>query len=197
MLIVGWWPIYQLLSVSGFLLSANGYTLDGPKMEKTTLMSLQLRQLQDIIYRLNGIRLDSTEYACLKALLLFKPGLFRPLHENANFIKMILFVQGFLVPVWFKSNNFYLNPVSVLIYPLTCCRCEGTAWLVTSGGIAGPGTDNAVWLCQQPETSENAIWKTTTATSGTAQREFSRSWGHFLPENNWQHSNRKNLVWHV
>lgn len=57
----------------GFLLSANGYTLDGPKMEKTTLMSLQLRQLQDIIYRLNGIRLDSTEYACLKALLLFKP----------------------------------------------------------------------------------------------------------------------------
>lgn len=103
----------------------------------------------------------------------------------------------FLVPVWFKSNNFYLNPVSVLIYPLTCFRCEGTAWLVTSGGIAGPGADNAVWLCQQPETSENAIWKTTTATSGTAQREFSRSWGHFLPENNWQHSNRKNLVWHV
>lgn len=56
-------------------------------MEKTTLMSLQLRQLQDIIYRLNGIRLDSTEYACLKALLLFKPGLFRPLHENAIFIE--------------------------------------------------------------------------------------------------------------
>lgn len=87
MLIVGCWPIYQLLSVSGFLLSANGYTLDGPKMEKTTLMSLQLRQLQDIIFRLNGIRLDSTEYACLKALLLFKPGLFRPLHENAIVIE--------------------------------------------------------------------------------------------------------------
>ncbi|XP_062567700.1 nuclear receptor subfamily 2 group E member 1-like [Saccostrea cucullata] len=57
----------------GYLLSANGYTLDGPNMEKTSLMSVQLRQVQDIIYRLNSIRVDSTEYACLKAILLFKP----------------------------------------------------------------------------------------------------------------------------
>ncbi|XP_048778408.1 nuclear receptor subfamily 2 group E member 1-like isoform X2 [Ostrea edulis] len=45
----------------GYLLSANGYTLDGPHMEKTSLMSVQLRQVQDIIYRLNNIRVDSTE----------------------------------------------------------------------------------------------------------------------------------------
>lgn len=93
---VGWRSFYQLLSVSGFLLSANGYTLDGSKMEKTTLMSLQLRQLQDIIYRLNGIRLDSTEYACLKALLLFKPGKSRPLQERAIFIDWYCLFKVFM-----------------------------------------------------------------------------------------------------
>lgn len=139
-------------------------------------------------YSLGSFRISSTAWTASVWTLRSTHAL--RLYSSLNQVCSVLYTR-----MRFSLNDIVCSRFSCTC--LTCFRCEGTAWLVTSGGIAGPGADNAVWLCQQPETSENAIWKTTTATSGTAQREFSRRWGHFLPENNWQHSNRKNLVWHV
>ncbi|CAE1271181.1 NR2E3 [Acanthosepion pharaonis] len=56
------------------LLTANGWSLDAQHAEKTTFMMTQLRLLQDIIARCNELHVDATEYACLKAITLFRPG---------------------------------------------------------------------------------------------------------------------------
>ena len=37
-------------------------------------MASQAKQLKDLVTKLAAFRLDHTEYTCLKALLLFKPG---------------------------------------------------------------------------------------------------------------------------
>lgn len=42
--------------------------------ERAMILSSQLRALYDVIMRFAALRVDSTEYACLKALVLFKPG---------------------------------------------------------------------------------------------------------------------------
>jgi hypothetical protein len=42
----------------------------------------QLRLVHDVISRLDANRVDTTEYACLKALVLFKPGKLALLHRN-------------------------------------------------------------------------------------------------------------------
>lgn len=55
------------------LLTANGWSLDAQHAEKTTFMMTQLRLLQDIIARCNELHVDATEYACLKAITLFRP----------------------------------------------------------------------------------------------------------------------------
>ena len=34
----------------------------------------EARQIRDVVTKLNGFHLDHTEYTCLKALALFKPG---------------------------------------------------------------------------------------------------------------------------
>ena len=34
----------------------------------------EARQIRDVVSKLNGFHLDHTEYTCLKALALFKPG---------------------------------------------------------------------------------------------------------------------------
>ena len=34
----------------------------------------EARQIRDLVSKLNGFHLDHTEYTCLKALALFKPG---------------------------------------------------------------------------------------------------------------------------
>ena len=36
----------------------------------------EARQIRDLVSKLNGFHLDHTEYTCLKALALFKPGKF-------------------------------------------------------------------------------------------------------------------------
>lgn len=56
------------------LLTANGWSLDTQHAEKTAFMMTQLRLLQDIINRCNELHVDATEYACLKAITLFRPG---------------------------------------------------------------------------------------------------------------------------
>jgi len=37
----------------------------------------QLRTMRQLIARLTALNLDPTEYACLKAIVLFKPGVYR------------------------------------------------------------------------------------------------------------------------
>ena len=55
------------------LLAANGLSAD-PRAEKTSALVNQIKTLQDVLDRINNLRLDATEFACLKALVLFKPG---------------------------------------------------------------------------------------------------------------------------
>ena len=39
-----------------------------------TSLTTEARHIKDVITKLNGFKLDHTEYTCLKALALFKPG---------------------------------------------------------------------------------------------------------------------------
>ncbi|XP_074660959.1 nuclear receptor subfamily 2 group E member 1-like [Tubulanus polymorphus] len=58
----------------GTLLTASGMVSPVSRVnEKATTIVSQIRCLQDIISRFNNIRVDATEFACLKALVLFKP----------------------------------------------------------------------------------------------------------------------------
>lgn len=47
----------------------------GSSINQTTL-TMEARQIKDVVNKLNGFKLDHTEYTCLKALALFKPGIF-------------------------------------------------------------------------------------------------------------------------
>ncbi|KAJ8038578.1 Nuclear receptor subfamily 2 group E member 1 [Holothuria leucospilota] len=44
--------------------------------DQMTQIVTDMRFLQDVLHRLKSLRIDATEYACLKALSLFRPGLF-------------------------------------------------------------------------------------------------------------------------
>ena len=39
-----------------------------------TSLTTEARLIKDVVTKLNGFKLDHTEYTCLKALALFKPG---------------------------------------------------------------------------------------------------------------------------
>ncbi|KAH3792820.1 hypothetical protein DPMN_146319 [Dreissena polymorpha] len=54
------------------LMGSLGFT-PSDQSERAVLLHAQLRALVDVISRCAGHRVDSTEYACLKALVLFKP----------------------------------------------------------------------------------------------------------------------------
>ncbi|XP_060553395.1 photoreceptor-specific nuclear receptor-like, partial [Ruditapes philippinarum] len=53
------------------LMSAIGVSTTD-QSERATVLYSQIRMLQEIILRFAAMRIDSTEYACLKALVLFK-----------------------------------------------------------------------------------------------------------------------------
>ncbi|XP_065056054.1 nuclear receptor subfamily 2 group E member 1-like isoform X2 [Rhopilema esculentum] len=59
----------------GVLLSAAGLQVDKVPSEKIATSMADLRLLQHIVQRFQGIQIDSTEFACLKAIVLFKPDL--------------------------------------------------------------------------------------------------------------------------
>lgn len=42
--------------------------------DQMTQIVTDMRFLQDVLHRLKSLRIDATEYACLKALSLFRPG---------------------------------------------------------------------------------------------------------------------------
>ncbi|CAI9738435.1 nuclear receptor subfamily 2 group E member 1-like [Octopus vulgaris] len=49
------------------------WSMDSHHTEKIAFMMSQLQFMQDIIARCNELHVDATEYACLKAIILFRP----------------------------------------------------------------------------------------------------------------------------
>lgn len=66
--------MFVLFVFTATLLAANGMTADGHHTEKSSVIAGHIRALQDVISRFNALRVDATEFACLKALVLFKSG---------------------------------------------------------------------------------------------------------------------------
>lgn len=52
---------------------------------KTSYTSLDLRLLQEVFSRFKALAVDPTEFACLKAIVLFKPG------EEQNTIQLLVY----------------------------------------------------------------------------------------------------------
>ena len=85
-LYTGYWTLnnyyYYLLFLflcyvvfSDNLLAAHGVTsADGPHNDKASNLIAQFRTFSDVLKRFQTLRVDATEYACLKALVLFKSG---------------------------------------------------------------------------------------------------------------------------
>ena len=75
----------------GTILAANGLTLEGHSTEKASILASQIRTLQDVLARFNALRVDATEYACLKALVLFKSGMCQmsSLEENKRHLNIL------------------------------------------------------------------------------------------------------------
>ena len=63
-----------MFCITGTLLAANGFSMDSHGGEKASSLVGQIRALQDVLSRFNALRVDATEFACLKALVLFKSG---------------------------------------------------------------------------------------------------------------------------
>lgn len=63
-------------------MTANGWSADSQHTEKASFMMLQLQLMQDVISRCNELHVDATEYACLKAIILFRPGKLNTLHRK-------------------------------------------------------------------------------------------------------------------
>lgn len=77
----GWSELFVLSSAQfslpldmGRLLSAAGLQVDRAPTDKIVAGMADIRLLQNIVARFKRLQIDSTEYACLKAIVLFKPG---------------------------------------------------------------------------------------------------------------------------
>lgn len=77
----GWSELFVLSAAQfslpvemGPLLSAAGLQVDKAPTDKIVAGMADIRLLQNIIARFRRVQIDSTEYACLKAIVLFKPG---------------------------------------------------------------------------------------------------------------------------
>jgi hypothetical protein len=77
----GWSELFVLSSAQfslpldmGPLLSAAGLQVDRAPTDKIVAGMADIRLLQNIVTRFKRLQIDSTEYACLKAIVLFKPG---------------------------------------------------------------------------------------------------------------------------
>ncbi|XP_031548740.1 nuclear receptor subfamily 2 group E member 1-like [Actinia tenebrosa] len=78
----GWSELFVLSSAQfslpldmGPLLSAAGLQVDRAPTDKIVAGMSDIRLLQNIVTRFKRLQIDSTEYACLKAIVLFKPDL--------------------------------------------------------------------------------------------------------------------------
>ncbi|XP_032227969.1 nuclear receptor subfamily 2 group E member 1 [Nematostella vectensis] len=78
----GWSELFVLSSAQfslpldmGPLLSAAGLQVDKAPTDRIVAGMADIRLLQNIVTRFKRLQIDSTEYACLKAIVLFKPDL--------------------------------------------------------------------------------------------------------------------------
>ncbi len=79
--------------------------MDSQHSEKSSTLVTQIRTLQDGLARFNGLRIDATEYACLKALVLFKSGRY-----NFELLKNSAFDNEFMT----NLPSCHLLPENVL-----------------------------------------------------------------------------------
>jgi len=78
----GWSELFVLSAAQfslpvdmGPLLSAAGLQVDKAPTDKIVAGMADIRLLQNVVARFKRVQIDSTEYACLKAIVLFKPDL--------------------------------------------------------------------------------------------------------------------------
>ncbi|XP_022801132.1 nuclear receptor subfamily 2 group E member 1-like [Stylophora pistillata] len=78
----GWSELFVLSAAQfslpvdmGPLLSAAGLQVDKAPTDKIVAGMADIRLLQNVVARFKRLQIDSTEYACLKAIVLFKPDL--------------------------------------------------------------------------------------------------------------------------
>lgn len=78
----GWSELFVLSAAQfslpvdmGPLLSAAGLQVDKAPTDKIVAGMADIRLLQNVVARFKRVEIDSTEYACLKAIVLFKPDL--------------------------------------------------------------------------------------------------------------------------
>ena len=58
------------------ILTASGMHVDTTPPEKIVDVMATVRLLQETVSKFKAVNVDSTEYACLKAIVLFKPSTF-------------------------------------------------------------------------------------------------------------------------
>ena len=82
----GWSELFVLSAAQfslpvdmGPLLSAACLQVDKAPTDKIVAGMADIRLLQNVVARFKRVQIDSTEYACLKAIVLFKPGKLFPL----------------------------------------------------------------------------------------------------------------------
>lgn len=64
-----------LLASVGLTLNSLGSSLEAPNSpDRTVTLMTEIRCFQEIIAKFKEMRVDPTEYACLKAIVLFKTG---------------------------------------------------------------------------------------------------------------------------
>ena len=82
-------PLSQKFSFTNAVaLVQENIAMTGTSISPSSL-STEARHIKDVVTKLNGFKLDHTEYTCLKALALFKPGIF-DISSNNSFNRIYL-----------------------------------------------------------------------------------------------------------
>ena len=87
-------------------------------------LSTEARHIKDVVTKLNGFKLDHTEYTCLKALALFKPGIFDISSNNSfNWLYLMLitlyhFLKNFSLLFFKKFQRWEMH------YKLKLCKTK-------------------------------------------------------------------------
>ena len=110
------------------LLAAAGMHVDNTPAEKLVATMADIRMLQEISARFRGIQVGEAEYACLKAVVLFKSGSRCYFHlKNLYLVKPQLFygiatLQGFehKIKIW----NFFQPSVTPFFFSLFQAMCR-------------------------------------------------------------------------
>lgn len=105
----------------------------GSSQGRLVLASAETRILQETISRFRALAVDPTEFACMKALVLFKPGLCPSLRGERVGMKAGSF-GDFLLPLTFPPSPL----IDLNVCRLLPCKQEGRAAGLGSP-LLGPG----------------------------------------------------------